>query len=29
MQKTVLLGFDYCFCGVSLRNDGFLKVRDV
>ena len=29
MQKTVLLGFDYCFSGVSLQNDGFVKVRDV
>ena len=28
-RKTVLLGFDYCFLGVSLQNDGFVKVRDV
>ena len=28
-RKTVLLGFDYCFLGVSLQNYGFVKVRDV
>ena len=31
-RKTVLLSFDYCFRGVSLRNDGFFSkpsVRDV
>ena len=32
MQKTVLLSFDYCFRGVSLRNDRLFtkpSVRDV
>jgi len=28
-RKTVLLGLDYCFRGVSMQNDGFVKVRDV